>query len=56
MTNITKDSIQCDFCHTKYVLCFETDSEKEPSHCPFCGHNYSNENHFNEDDDSEDQE
>lgn len=46
----------CDNCGSSFVLSYEDDEVSySPSHCPFCGDFYDNENEeldFNDDDDS----
>ena len=47
----------CDNCGSSFALSFEEDEVSySPSHCPFCGDFYDNENEeldFNDDDDSD---
>jgi len=46
--------LTCDNCGSSFVLSFEDDEVSySPSHCPFCGDYYDNENEeldFNDDD------
>jgi len=50
--------LTCDNCGSTFALSFDTDEVSyEPSHCPFCGDFYNNENEeldFNDNDDSDD--
>ena len=47
--------LTCDNCGSSFALSFENDEVSySPSHCPFCGDFYDNENEeldFNDDDD-----
>jgi len=49
--------LTCDNCGSMFALSFEEDEVSyAPSHCPFCGDFYDNENEeldFNDDDDDE---
>ena len=49
--------LTCDNCGSMFALSFEEDEVSySPSHCPFCGDFYDNENEeldFNEDDDED---
>ena len=50
--------LTCDNCGSVFALSYEDDEVSyTPSHCPFCGDFYDNENEeldFNDDDDDED--
>jgi hypothetical protein len=49
--------LTCDNCGSMFALSFEDDEVSyAPSHCPFCGDFYDNENeelNFNDDDDTD---